>query len=104
MVRANGHDDHLQRHPDQFSPEHYSRYLAGLNERHDPLHLLGTMPVAGLVGGALGQTFGVQTTMWVGGGCLCLAFLGTVFSPLRNMKEFPTETAAKPALVHGAPK
>lgn len=59
----------------------------------------GTMPLGGLVGGALGEAFGVQTTMWIGGGCLCLAFLGTFFSPLRNMKKFPTETVPVPSLV-----
>ncbi|QSB04852.1 MFS transporter [Natronoglycomyces albus] len=59
----------------------------------------GTMPIGGLTGGILGQAFGVQTTMWIGGAGLSVAFLGVFFSPLRNMKHIPTEPVEAPALV-----
>jgi MFS family permease len=50
----------------------------------------GTMPLGGLVGGALGTWIGVRPTLWVSSVGLALAFGWVFFSPLRGMRELPT--------------
>ena len=50
----------------------------------------GTMPLGGLVGGALGSWIGIRQTLWVGAIGLSLAFGWVFFSPLRTMRELPT--------------
>src|SRR5205823_4819865 len=49
----------------------------------------GTMPLGGLVGGALGSWIGVRPTLWVAAIGLSLAFGWVFFSPLRSMRELP---------------
>ena len=49
----------------------------------------GTMPLGGLIGGALGQTLGARSTLLIAAGGACLAFLPIYFSPLRKMQELP---------------
>ncbi len=49
----------------------------------------GTMPLGGLLGGALGAWFGARTTLFLGIGAACLAFLSVYLSPLRTMRELP---------------
>jgi MFS family permease len=53
----------------------------------------GTLPLGGLVAGALGTALGVQTTLWVAviGGCSSGLWL--YFSPLRGLRDIPTEGA-----------
>jgi len=57
----------------------------------------GTMPIGGLVGGALGAWLGVLPTLWVGALGSILAFLPVFLSPLRTMRELPTEYDAHAA-------
>jgi len=52
----------------------------------------GTMPLGGLLGGALGSWFGARATTAIGIGGACLAFLFVFFSPLRTMRELPGPT------------
>jgi hypothetical protein len=53
----------------------------------------GTLPLGGLVGGALGTALGVQAMLWVAviGGCSSGLWL--YFSPLRGMRDIPTAGA-----------
>jgi predicted MFS family arabinose efflux permease len=53
----------------------------------------GTMPLGGLAGAFLGDWFGARTAVLVGvlGGCV--AFLPVYLSPLRSMRDLPTEPA-----------
>jgi MFS family permease len=45
----------------------------------------GVMPFAGLIGGALGSSFGLRTALWVGAIGCALAFLPLLASPLRHV-------------------
>ncbi|MFG6191270.1 MFS transporter [Nonomuraea sp. JJY05] len=47
----------------------------------------GTLPLGGLIGGALGGVIGVRDTLLVAAAGACLAFLPLVTSPLRSMRE-----------------
>jgi len=49
----------------------------------------GTMPIGGLLGGALGSTVGVRTTLFITAAGGCLSFLWVYLSPLRRMRELP---------------
>ncbi len=51
----------------------------------------GTMPIGGLVGGALGAWLGVLPTLWIAALGSILAFLPVFLSPLRTMRDLPTE-------------
>ncbi|HEY3528579.1 MAG TPA: MFS transporter [Nocardioides sp.] len=51
----------------------------------------GTMPIGGLLGGALGSTVGVRTTLFVTAAGGSLSFLWVYLSPLRRMRELATE-------------
>lgn len=53
----------------------------------------GTIPVGGLLGGGLGDAFGVRSAMTVGvlGGAL--AFLWVLFSPVRRLRAIPEPAA-----------
>jgi len=57
----------------------------------------GTMPLGGLVGGALGAWLGVLPTLWIGALGSILAFLPVFLSPLRTMRDLPTEYDAHAA-------
>jgi MFS family permease len=68
----------------------------------------GTLPLGGLIGGALGSTIGVRGTLLVGAVGESLAFLPVFLSPLRRTRELPSHrdpahgaTAAGP-MAHGA--
>ena len=50
----------------------------------------GTMPLGGLLGGALGSTLGIRPALLVVGIGGALAFLPAFCSPLRTMRELPT--------------
>jgi len=50
----------------------------------------GTMPIGGLVGGALGSTVGVRTALLVAVLGSSVSFLWVYYSPLRWMRELPT--------------
>ncbi|MDQ3054594.1 MAG: MFS transporter [Actinomycetota bacterium] len=51
----------------------------------------GTMPLGGLVGGALGAWLGVLPTLWIAALGSILAFLPVFLSPLRTMRDLPAE-------------
>lgn len=51
----------------------------------------GTMPLGSFLSGVLGQWVGVRQTIWIGAIGICLPFLFTYFSPLRTMRELPTQ-------------
>jgi MFS family permease len=55
----------------------------------------GTMPLGGLAGGGLGELIGIRGTMWVGAIGTVAATLCLVLSPLRRLRDLPTE--AEPA-------
>ena len=50
----------------------------------------GTMPLGGLLGGALGSTIGLRHTLFVRGIGASLVWLPVYFSPLRHQRELPT--------------
>lgn len=51
----------------------------------------GSLPLGGLLGGALGVNIGLRNTLWVAGvgGTLAIGWL--VFSPMRAMRDYPVE-------------
>jgi MFS family permease len=51
----------------------------------------GTLPLGSLLGGVLGSSIGVRTTLWVAGGGGTLAILWLLASPIRRMRDFPDE-------------
>jgi MFS family permease len=51
----------------------------------------GTIPIGSLLGGILGSTIGLRPTLWVAVAGSLLAVLPVFFSPLRTMRELPTE-------------
>ncbi|MHA6626088.1 MFS transporter [Pseudonocardia sichuanensis] len=53
----------------------------------------GTIPVGGLLGGALGELLGLRATLLVVGAGMVVAPLWLVASPLRRLRELPSEVA-----------
>jgi MFS family permease len=53
----------------------------------------GTMPIGAAIGGALGSTLGVRTTIWISVIGCWLAGLWVLFSPLRRMRDVPLHAA-----------
>lgn len=54
----------------------------------------GTIPLAGVLGGVLGEVIGVRETLWVMSGVLIVA-LG-MLAPLAKERDFPVTAAARP--------
>ena len=54
----------------------------------------GTLPLGGVIGGALGSLIGVRPTMWVGVLGSWAAAFWVVFSPLRTMRDIPADEIA----------
>ena len=52
----------------------------------------GTIPIGALVGGFLGETFGLRPTLLIGAIGTSLGFLWVLFSPVRQLKEQPKPT------------
>jgi MFS family permease len=50
----------------------------------------GTMPLGGVIGGALGSTIGVRGTLLVAAMGGCIAVVPVFLSPLRRMRELPS--------------
>jgi MFS family permease len=68
--------------------------------------VFGTMPLGGLLGGALGEWVGVRTALLVVALGGCVAFLPVFLSPLRGMRTLPTEPepeATEPAPAPASP-
>jgi MFS family permease len=56
----------------------------------------GTMPLGAFLGGVLGATLGVRTTLLIAAIGGALAFVPVFLSPLRRMRELPSWVAAVP--------
>ncbi len=54
----------------------------------------GTIPVAGVLGGALGEAIGVRETLWVASGLLIAAL--PLLWPYRKLREFPVRAEGRP--------
>jgi MFS family permease len=62
----------------------------------------GTMPIGALVGGILGNTFGLRPTLWVAAIGGLFAFVPPLLSPVRSLERIPeaaeeTPVSASPA-------
>jgi MFS family permease len=57
--------------------------------------LWGTLPVGGLIGGALGTAIGLRATLWVAAVGGVLSVLWLVASPLRRGRDLPVPDAGK---------
>src|SRR6266568_5297018 len=57
----------------------------------------GTLPLGGLIGGALGSTLGIRATLWIGVVGAWMAALWLFFSPLRKMRDIPEQAVRLPA-------
>jgi MFS family permease len=57
----------------------------------------GTMPIGGFVGGILGGTIGLRPTLWVAAIGGLFPFLPPLLSPVRKLREMPTEGPAPEA-------
>ncbi|MFH8929160.1 MFS transporter [Streptomyces pristinaespiralis] len=51
--------------------------------------LTGAIAVGSAVAGLIGELAGLRVAMWVGAGCLTLAFLPVFLSPVRHRRELP---------------
>lgn len=58
--------------------------------------VFGTMPLGGLLGGALGEWLGVRNALLIVALAECFAFLPVFLSPLRRMRTLPTAPDAVP--------
>jgi MFS family permease len=61
----------------------------------------GTIPLAGVLGGALGEAIGVRETLWVASGVLILAL--PLLAPYRKLRDFPVRAAGRPPLPQPLP-
>ena len=52
----------------------------------------GTLPLGGVIGGALGTAIGIRPTLWIGFAGTWAAGLWVYFSPLRRMRDIPRES------------
>jgi MFS family permease len=53
----------------------------------------GTIPLGGLLGGAVGSSVGLRPALWVAGVGGSLAFTWVLFSPVRSITTLPTQPA-----------
>jgi MFS family permease len=51
----------------------------------------GTLPLGGIIGGALGSTIGIRPTLWIGFIGSWAAGFWVYFSPLRKMRDIPAQ-------------
>jgi MFS family permease len=49
----------------------------------------GTIPIGSLIGGVLGTSIGLRSTLWAGAGVQALAFVWVLFSPVARLSEVP---------------
>ena len=69
------------------TPEHF---LGRMNATMRFL-VWGTIPIGSLIGAGLSEVIGVHATIWVGSILGLLAFLPVFLSPVRSLREIPTE-------------
>ncbi|HEX4813270.1 MAG TPA: MFS transporter [Nonomuraea sp.] len=55
----------------------------------------GTLPLGGLLGGVLGATVGIRSTLLIAAAGFCLAFLWLVTSPLRTLRDLPAAAGSR---------
>jgi MFS family permease len=53
----------------------------------------GTIPLGALLGGALGTAIGIRAALWVGAVGIVLSPLWVVCSPMRRLRDIPTDAA-----------
>ncbi len=53
----------------------------------------GTIPIGALLGGVLGNVFGLVPVLWVSAIGASLSFLPVLFSPVRSLREIPAQAA-----------
>jgi MFS family permease len=58
----------------------------------------GTLPLGGIIGGALGSTIGIRPTLWISFIGSWAAGFWVYFSPLRKMRDIPTQLSGPPQL------
>ncbi|MBE1500506.1 MFS family permease [Amycolatopsis lexingtonensis] len=56
----------------------------------------GSVPVAGVLGGVLGEAIGIRETLWVAAGSLIVAL--PLLAPYRKLRDFPVRAAGRPPL------
>ena len=64
----------------------------------------GTIPLGTLAGGALGTWIGLREALVVGSIGATLAFLWILFSPMRGVRDMPTEELETPPATDLAPE
>lgn len=70
-------------------PELFSRITSSAS-----LAAYGTIPLAGVLGGVLGEVIGVRETLWVASVVLVAAL--PVLAPFRKLRDFPVRAAGRP--------
>ncbi|WP_327064768.1 MFS transporter [Kitasatospora sp. NBC_01302] len=78
-------------------------HVVSLRQVITPPHLLGRvnagcrfiawgpLPLGALIGGWLGDEVGLRPTLWITAATFVLALLWVAFSPVRGLKDFPTD-------------
>ena len=56
----------------------------------------GTLPLGGIIGGALGSTIGIRPTLWIGFVGSWAAGFWVYFSPLSKMRDIPSQLTGRP--------
>jgi MFS family permease len=79
-------------------PELYGRLNAAIR-----WIVWGTLPLGGVLGGALGTVAGVRTTLWIGCAGTWAAGWWVFFSPLRSMRDIPAASEPEEAPAPPAP-
>lgn len=54
----------------------------------------GTLPLGGVIGGALGSAIGIRPTLWIGVAGSWAAGFWVLFSPLRGLRDVPASASA----------
>jgi MFS family permease len=58
----------------------------------------GTIPLGSLAGGAIASWLGLSAALWIGGIGACLCFVPVALSPIRHIREMPTEQEPDPSV------
>jgi MFS family permease len=63
----------------------------------------GSMPIGALIGGTLGATIGIRTTLWIMLGALAAAKFLRFIGPIKSSRDLPTEPPAAPVAAPARP-
>jgi MFS family permease len=58
----------------------------------------GTIPLGSLAGGAIASWLGLSAALWIGAVGACLCFIPVALSPIRHIREMPTEPEPDPSV------